>query len=197
MEEVMEITLHDQEGKELGYRVQQLFTVEGSEQMYCCAVAENGENAVFLKCDLAVKGEETEMTFSDIQDDEEYNKVAAAYAAQDPDADVDESDNLAGEEDVIVLKDKYGKELTFVVHLIFEDPVNHQEYIAAQEVDAAGKVSDVISLYRLNHASEDINTGTVGGEVGMIPSDMEYERARNVFLELLGREQNPVKQEKP
>ena len=47
MEEVMEITLHDQEGKELGYRVQQLFTVEGSEQMYCCAVAENGENAVF------------------------------------------------------------------------------------------------------------------------------------------------------
>lgn len=185
MDEVMKVMLHDQEGRELGYRVQQLFTVEGSEQMYCCAVAEDGESAVFLKCDLEVNGEDTEMTFSDIPDNEEYNKVAAAYAEQDLEAVEDEDDNLAGSEDVIVLKDKYGNEFTLIVHLVFEDPVNHQEYIAAQEVDAAGNVGNEICLYRIRQVAEDIDTGSAGAEISAIPSDMEYERAREVFLELI------------
>lgn len=198
MQNKMNITLYDQEGKELIYSVEQLFSLEGNEQLYCCAVSLNEKDVVFLKCDMKKVGEDVEMTVSTIKDEGEYSRVAAAYQEQpEEDPEQAEDENLAGPDDIIILRDKLGNEITFVVHLIFEDKFNHREYIAAQEVDAAGNVSEVISLYRFRQTSDEDETGTVSAEIEMIPSDMEYERARSLFLDLIeaGSAPEPEKNE--
>lgn len=179
----MYIPLKDEEGNELPYRIDQIFSVEGSEQLYCAAVYYGVDTVesevVFLKCDLKVNGDNTEIELFDILDADEYERIVAAYqtlAMQTAAQSVEEE--LAENEDFLTVVDKDGNERTFIVHLIFEDDTSEREYIAVQEVDKEGNILEEIALYRFKEGDD---TATIE----MIPSDMEYERARNVFVGLI------------
>lgn len=177
------ITLKDEKGNDLPYQIDRIFSVEGSEQHYCAAVyygVDTVENdVVILRCDMEVNGEETEISISDIADAEEYTLVAAAYQAQAEQAAAQSAaDELAEAEDFLTMVDEKGKEHSFIVHMIFKDETSDREYIAVQEVDEEGRIVEEIALYRFREGRE---TATVE----MIASDMEYERARRIFIDLI------------
>lgn len=179
----MYISLKDEAGNELPYHIDQIFSIEGSEQLYCAAVyygIDAVENeTIMLRCELNGSGESTEVYISDIMDADEYAMVASAYEMQARQAAAQSAEEqLAEAEDFITVVDKDGTEHTFIAHLIFEDETNNREYIAVQEVKPDGKIIEEVALYRFKEEGEAF-------AIDMIPSDMEYERARKVFIELL------------
>lgn len=167
MEELY-ITLYGENGEELSYRVERIFGMEGTEQLYCGAVPAHGGETVFLRCELSENGENTEMTIGDILDADEYSRVVAAYIRNE----------LSENEDFITVTDANGTKTNFIAHLIFEDEESNRSYIALQKVEDTGEIADDISLYRFVEKDD-------AGIIDMIPSDMEYERARNLFMKLI------------
>lgn len=178
----MILTIPGEGGEELSFQVEQIFAVEGTTQLYCAAA--RGNEVMLFRCDLSENGDETEVAVSDISDPEEFERVAAAYQAQAAEAAAQSAtEELSSFEDFITLVDKDGKEHSFIAHVIFADEASKQEYIAVQEVSKSGEVAEEITLYRFREGKD---TATVE----MIPSDMEYERARNVFMSLIDQEVN-------
>lgn len=177
------ITLKDKEGNDLPYQIDQIFSMEGTEQLYCAAVyygVDTVENeVVILRCDLNANGQQTEISIFDIPDADEYARVAAAYQEQAEQAAAQNAvEEIKNAEDFLTMVDGEGKEHSFIVHMIFKDENSDREYIAMQEVDEQGIITEEIALYRFREEKE---TATVE----MIASDMEYERARQVFIGLI------------
>lgn len=173
----MILTITGENGEELSFQVEQIFAVEGTAQLYCAAA--HGNEVLLFRCDLRENGDETEVSVSDITDPEEFEQVAAAYQEQAAEAAAQSAtEELAAFEDFMTLVDTNGKEHSFIAHLIFADEISKREYIAVQEVSETGDVAEEIFLYR-------IREGKDRATVEMIPSDMEYERARNIFMSLI------------
>lgn len=181
MEEIR-ITLINDAGEENSFAVEQVFQLEGSEQLYCCAVAEDSGDIVFLRCAVNENGDNAELEIFYIPDEDEYDRVAAAYLtliAQEKGNENEE--NLADEADIFTATDKDGNEVHFIGHTIFEDETTHREYIAVQEISETGDVAKEIALYRFQEKDDT-------PVIEMIPSDMEYERARTLFQKLIETE---------
>lgn len=177
------IPLFDEEGNAYSYRLEHIFPCGDEGQMYCSIVSVDDENDVrLLKCSLDEHDDETTFTVFVVEEVEEYEKVAAEYERIQKKAYAEAmTENLAGEEDLISLEDANGNVVNFIAHLIFEDKQSKRSYIALQEIDEVGDVSEEISLYRFREDDEK-------NYIDMIPSDMEYERARNLFIELLEKD---------
>ena len=177
MDEIM-ITLYNQANEELLYKVERIFAVEGTEKMYCAVAPASGGDIIFLECLLSEDGEKTEFSVADITDASEYNRVAVAYEEAATKAAMELVYNeLHENEDYMTLVDTEGKQVDFIVHTIFEDKDSGRSYIAMQKVDDAGDVFEEISLYRFIEGEENA--------IDMIPSDMEYERARKLFMSMI------------
>lgn len=173
------ITLYGDEKKELSYQVEQIFSIDESGQMYCAASPVDGGDIMFLRCSLMESGEETEMTIADIADSKEYHLVSSAYQSLAMQMAVERTrKGLSDFEDYITVKDADNNEVDFIIHSIFEDEADKRSYIAIQEVNDAGEIAEEISLYRFYDKNDT-------PELEMIPSDMEYERARNLFINLI------------
>ena len=175
------ITLLNDSNEDILYQVNQIFAIEGSEQLYCVAAPfivadDNAASQVFLRCSLIEEGDSTEFTIADIEDQDEYIRVEAAFEAQNIIETLDDIHaDLNENEDFITLTDVNGNEVEFICHLIFDDDTSNRSYIAMQEVDHDGIISEEIALYRLNEKNDSY-------EIETIPSDMEYERARDLFI---------------
>lgn len=177
MENIL-ITLYGENSEEILYKVDRIFAVEGEEKMYCSVVPASGGDILFLECVLTEDGENTELSVADITNMAEYNRVAVAYEKAATRAAMEQVyDELHEFEDYITVTDADGKKVDFIVHTIFEDKESGRSYIAMQKVDDAGDVFEEISLYRFVEGEENA--------IDMIPSDMEYERARNIFMSLI------------
>ena len=173
----MILTIPGENGEEMSFQVERIFAIEGSEQLYCAAA--HGSEVMLFRCDLSENGDETEISVYDISDPGEFERVAAAYQAQALEAAAQNAtEELSAFEDFMTLSDDAGKEHSFIAHLIFADETSKREYIAVQEVSETGEVAEEISLYR-------IREGKDTAIIEMIPSDMEYERARNIFMSLI------------
>lgn len=173
------VPLFDNEGNAYTYKLERMFSVGKPEQFYCSAVCESGVDIKFLRCDVKVESGEAELTLFNIEDEDELMRVAEEYQKHSQQA-VLEAVNaeLSSFDDYITLTDVNGVENAFVVHAIFEDEEAKHSYIAVQKVDDAGDMADEISIYRLREESDK-------AIIDMIPSDMEYERARSLFMELI------------
>ena len=180
MEDIF-ITLYGANAKEILYKVDRIFAIDGSANMYCAVVpADGGEDAIFLRCSLVENGEETNMTVYDIKDTAEYSRVAAVYNKNTAKAVMDAArDELAENEDYITVTDTDGNKTDFIVHTIFDDEQAKRSYVAVQRVDEAGDIDEEISLYRFE---EDEDGNAV---LDMIPSSMEYERVRKLFMDFI------------
>ena len=173
------VPLYDENDNPHMYRLEKIFPVGEPEQMYCSAVAIEDEDVRFLKCNLAVKDGESELTIAAIESDEEYSKVVAEYQAKVMQTAVEAAkEELSERDDFITLTDEKGNKISFLVHTIFEDEACKRSYIAVQRLDDAGDIVDEIVLY-LFHEEND------KAVFEMIPSDMEYERARSLFMKLI------------
>lgn len=173
------VTLYGENKEELTYRLERIFSLEESDQQYCCAVPKDGGEVIFLRCYLNENGDATEVTISDIPNTAEYSRVVAAYQSYAEQAAIDaERENLAELEDYISVTDASGKKVDFILHTIFEDENSHRSYAAVQQVDEDGKVHEEISLYRFIE-----NNGSAA--LDMIASDMEYDAARDLFLHMI------------
>ena len=176
------ITLYGERNEELSYRVVRIFNMEGTEQLYCAAVpvGSNEEDIEFFRCHLLpLNDEDTELQLEDIPNTAEYYRVATSYEKDAEQAAVEAfREEFASDDDFITLTDADGNNRDFIVHTIFEDEETHLSYIALQEVDETGKVFEEISLYRFTEDGEH-------AEIDMIPSDMEYAKARNLFMNFL------------
>lgn len=176
------ITLYDEAGNEVQYQVEQIFPVDGVTQLYCCAVPTSGGETVFLRCAMRENGEHTEIAVADIPDSGEYTRVVEAYRALMQKEMLESfKEDLAEPEDIITLTDADGDKINFIIHTIFEDELAHRSYVALQRVEGDGRVAEEISLYRFLEEGND-------AMIDMIPSDMEYDRARNLFMELIERQ---------
>ena len=180
MEDIF-ITLYGANADEILYKVDRIFAIDGSGNMYCAVVpADGGEGIVFLRCSLVENGEETNMTVYDIKDTAEYSRVAAVYNKNTTQAAMDAVyDELSENEDYITVTDTDGNKTDFIVHTIFDDEQAKRSYVAVQRVDEAGDIDEEISLYRFE---EDEDGNAV---LDMIPSSMEYDRARKLFMDLI------------
>lgn len=175
------IFLINEDNDEELYEIEQIFDMAGTEQMYCGAVPVGGNltDIIFLRCQLSRNDETTEITVSDIPDTAEYSRVSAAYHALAVKSAVESThEALSDYEDYITLTDKDGNKVDFIIHTIYEDEENHRFYVAMQKVDDAGEIVEEIALYRF----EEDNGKSM---IEMISSDMEYERARKLFMELI------------
>lgn len=172
------ITLYKENNEEVLYKVDRIFAVEGSEKMYCAVAPATGGDTLFLECILTENGDTTELSVADIANISEYNRVAVAYEEAATKAAMELVYNeLHENEDYITVTDADGKKVDFIVHTIFEDKDTGRSYIAMQKVDDVGDVFEEISLYRFIEGEENA--------IDMIPSDMEYERARNIFMSMI------------
>lgn len=175
------ITLFDGSGEEVLYKIDRIFSVDDSEKMYCSVAPATGGTTIFLECALNENGENTELSVSDISNAAEYNRVASAYEEALTKAAMERVyEELHENEDYITLKDADGNNVDFIVHTIFEDKENGRSYIAMQRVDDAGEIFEEISLYRFIEGEENA--------IDMIASDMEYERARSIFMAMISEE---------
>lgn len=170
--------------EEVLYKVERIFDLGSEDAMYCAVAPAVGGDTLFLRCLMSENGEETQFTVADITDVAEYNRVATAYE----DAVTKEAmERVYGElneyEDYITLKDADGKEVDFIIHTIFEDKDSGRSYVAMQKVDEAGDIFEEISLYRFIETE-----GEEHPVIDMIPSDMEYDRARKIFMGLIADE---------
>jgi uncharacterized protein YrzB (UPF0473 family) len=175
------ITLYGANAEEILYKVDRIFAIDGSANMYCAVVpADCGEDVIFLRCSLVENGEETSMSVFDIKDTAEYSRVAAVYNKNTTKAVMDAAYNeLAENEDYITVTDTDGNKTDFIVHTIFDDEQAKRSYVAVQRVDEAGDIDEEISLYRFE---EDEDGNAV---LDMIPSSMEYERVRKLFMDFI------------
>lgn len=172
------ITLYKENNEEVLYKVDRIFAVEGTEKMYCAVAPATGGDFLFLECILTENGDTTELSVADIANISEYNRVAVAYEEAAAKAAMELVYNKLHEnEDYITVTDADGKKVDFIVHTIFEDKDTGRSYIAMQKVDDVGDVFEEISLYRFIEGEENA--------IDMIPSDMEYERARNIFMSMI------------
>lgn len=178
MEELY-ITLYGDGKEEILYRVESIFDIENTEQLYCSAVPADGGDVVFLRCYLSENDEDTEITIEAISNTAEYNRVATSYEKNVAQAAMEAAhEELSAQGDFITVTDSEGNKRNFIVHTIFEDEETHRSYIAVQEVDETGNIFEEISLYRFDEADD---TATID----MIPSDMEYEKAKKIFTNLI------------
>ena len=121
-------------------------------------------------------------SISDIEDGNEYDKVADAYQSKIIKTAIDlTAEELSERDDFVVLTDTKGNKVPFILHLVFSDETNKRSYIAVQQIDDAGDIVDDIVFYLLREE----NDNTV---IDMIPSDMEYEKARRLFMNLIEQE---------
>ncbi len=179
MEDIF-ITLYGENSEELLYKVDRIFAIDASDNMYCAVVPADGGNVIFLRCSLVENGEETEMSVFDIKDTAEYSRVAALYEKETTQAAMDAVfEELSENEDYISVTDADGNKTDFIIHTIFDDEHAKRSYVAVQKVDEAGDIAEEISLYRFG---EDENGNAY---MDMIPSSMEYDRARKIFMELI------------
>lgn len=177
--DTLQITLYDEEGRALLYNVEQIFSMEGTDQLYCVAIPDGGGDAIFLRCNLNEDGEDSELLISDIADTAEYHRVSTAYLEQAKQTAVEAAnEELLATESIFTATDVNGNVVNYIIHTIFEDETWHRSYVALQQVDEVGEIYDEISLYRF------IETDGKA-EIETIPSDMEYERARILFCQLI------------
>ena len=177
--DTLQITLYDEEGKPLLYNMEQIFSMEGTDQLYCVAIPDGGGDAIFLRCNLNEDGENSELLISDIADTAEYHRVSTFYLEQAKQVAVEAAnEELLGTESIIALTDVQGNVVNFIIHTIFDDETWHRSYVALQQVDEVGEIYDEISLYRFIETDGKV-------EIESIPSDMEYERARLLFTSLI------------
>jgi len=173
------ITLFGATGEELSYKVECIFEVDGTEQLYCGAVPVSGGDIIFLRCALTEYGETTDVTVEDIPNTAEYARVKAAYLSGATQEAIDDArEELSAADDYITVTDANGNEIDFILHTIFEDETSKRSYIAVQGVEKDGTVHEEISLYRY---IEDGDTASID----MISSDMEYERAKKLFTNFI------------
>ncbi len=177
------ITLYGENGQPLSYEVERIFGIEGTEQLYCAVFPANDSEGgvIFLRCSLERNGEDMKVTVFDIPNTAEYQRVMNAYEEARKQSMVDEVNEelTANYADYISVTDIDGNKVDFIIHTIFEDAERHRSYAAVQKVDKkTGEVNDEISLYRF---SEENDTAILD----MIPSDMEYVHARELFMNLI------------
>ena len=178
MNEVM-LTMQDENGKAVQYEVKNIFTVEGNS--YCVAYPQDGNEAkaVFLKCYLTEHEDNTDISIFDIDNAEEYNRVFTTYNDM-----YQESvqkvvyEELKQNEEFITVTDVNGENKNFLVHTIFEDKDSGRSYITMQEVSVTGEFAEEISLYRYDDSDGE-------PKINMIPSDMEYDRVRKLFISMI------------
>lgn len=178
----IQIQLFDENGNAHTYKLGKVFSVGEPEQLYCSAFAVEGTDIRFFKYSVSVKDTEAEITLSDIEDGNEYDKVADAYQSKIIKTAIDlTAEELSERDDFVVLTDTKGNKVPFILHLVFSDETNKRSYIAVQQIDDAGDIVDDIVFYLLREE----NDNTV---IDMIPSDMEYEKARRLFMNLIEQE---------
>lgn len=178
MNEIM-LTMQNENGEAVQYEVKNIFTVEGDS--YCVAYPQDGNEAeaVFLKCSLAEHEGNTDISISDIDNAEEYNRVFTAYNDMYQES-VQKAvyEELKQNEEIITVTDVNGENKDFLVHTIFEDTDSKRSYIAVQEVSGTGEFAEEISLYRYDDSDGE-------PKISMIPSDMEYDRVRKLFVSMI------------
>lgn len=183
-----QITLYDKEtGMPSVFNIERVFVAPATGQQYCCAwpVHEKGD-PVFLRCLFAENkdGEIVEIYVHEIPHDAEYKLAVIAYNEMlEAEAISEARSELVQNEDYITFLDENGNPKDFIIHTIFkgEGADAGRQYIAVTEVDDAGDVGDEVTLYRFDDSGEK-------AVVDMIPSDMEYQRARRTFISLLDAE---------
>lgn len=161
MDENISINLYDADNQPIPFQIKKTFSIGKEEQLYCAAMPKKGGDIVFLKCAIS---EDNLFTVEDILDEEEYKRVSDYYMGEEE------------QQDYITAMDN-GKEVTFLVHAIFEDERNHRSYIALQKMESKEKLADKLSLYRLR---VDEN----GMSIDQIASDMEFERVKELYKKL-------------
>lgn len=175
------LTLHGENGQELSYSVERIFGMDGTEQLYCAAYPMDDDTGgiIFLRCALVEDGENTTVTVNDISDTAEYNRVAMSYdEARKKEALEITMQELSARDDYITVTDTDGNNVDFIVHTIFDDEEHNRAYAAVQKVDDAGEICEEIALYRFSEENDK-------AILDMIPSDMEYDRARKLFMNLI------------
>ena len=176
MSEIM-LTMQNENGEAVQYEVKNIFTVEGDS--YCVAYPQDGNEAeaVFLKCSLAEHGGDTDISIFDIDNAEEYNRVFTADMYQES---VQKAvyEELKQNKGIITVTDVNGENKDFLVHTIFEDKDSKRSYVAVQEVSGTGEFAEEISLYRYDDSDGE-------PKISMIPSDMEYDRVRKLFVSMI------------
>ena len=178
-EEKIIINLYDGDGNEVPYQAERMFQLEDSDQCILAASPVTGGELVFLYCNITESEDSAEISVSDIPSDEEYNRTALFYQSLIMDEQLEKADEeLHNYDDYITLTDEDGNKTDFLIHVIFDDETAKRSYVAMQKINPDRTLVEEIVLYRFKETND-------GSEIEMIPSDMEYERVRSLFLSLL------------
>lgn len=178
-EEKIIITLYDAEGNEIPYEIERIFMPEGMNRLCAAAHPVDNEQVIFLYCEITEGGEDAELILADITEESEYQCVALSYKnillEEELARAKEEMDEYA---DFLTVMSEDGKEEEFLIHMLFEDESARRTYAAVQKVKENGEILEEIYLYRFVSGGE-------SSRLDAIPSDMEYERVRALFLSLI------------